>query len=286
MATQTGEKYARDEGYTAFPVRPMDIARKHGIHVEKKPPDMKGISGALIFAEPNPIIIYSTEDANEGFENFSIAHELGHYFLPGHPGEILKGGGAHMSRAGFSEGDSSIELEADHFASGLLMPDYLVRKALRSGQVGLEGIRSMAAVAGASLTAAAIRAAECAEFPLCIIVSEGQSVRYAFPSSSFKNLGRNIFFRKGSAVAGGSATAVFNVDPGNIAGGGQSVGECGLRDWFDTDRNPRLDEEVIGLGKYGLTLTVLSSEELIAAPEDDNEEEEALAKKLDGTLCV
>lgn len=278
MATQTGEKFARDEGYRSFPVRPMDIARKHGIHVEKKPPEMKGISGALIFAEPNPIIIYSTEHTNEGFENFSVAHELGHYFLPGHPEEILKGGGAHMSRAGFSEGDSSIELEADHFASGLLMPDYLVREALGSGQVGLEGIRSMAGVAGASLTAAAIRAAECAEFPLCIIISEGQSMRYAFPSPSFKNLGRNIFLRKGSAVANGSATAIFNDDPRNIASGGQSVGECGLRDWFDTDRNPRLDEEVIGLGKYGLTLTVLSSEELIADPEDDDDEEEALAK--------
>ena len=176
MATQTGEKLARDEGFSAFPVDPIAIARKHGIHVEQKPPDMKGISGALIFADPSPIIIYSTEHANEGFENFSVAHELGHYFLPGHPDEIMKAGGAHMSRSGFSQGDSSIELEADHFAAGLLMPSYLVRKSLGSGQIGLKGIRDMAGQATASLTAAAIRAAECAEHPMCIIVSEGPTV--------------------------------------------------------------------------------------------------------------
>ena len=108
LATQTGEKRARDEGYTAFPVDPFEIADKHGIHVEKKPPGIKGISGALIFQEPKPIIIYSTEHENEGFERFSVAHELGHYFLPGHPEEILKGGGTHLSRAGFSEGSTSM----------------------------------------------------------------------------------------------------------------------------------------------------------------------------------
>ena len=274
MATQCGEKLARDEGYSAFPVNPIDIARKRDIHVEKKPPEMKGISGALIFAEPNPIIIYSTEHANEGFENFSVAHELGHYFLPGHPEEIQRAGGAHMSRSGFSEGDSSIEIEADHFAAGLLMPDYLVLKTLMSGQVGLGGIRQLAEQAGASLTAAAIRAAQCAQFPLCIIVSGGEAVAYAFPSEKFKDLGRNIYLRKGSALAVGSATAALNARPSDVLAAMEMTGECQLTDWFDTDRNATLDEEVVGLGKYGLTLTVLSSEPL-ALQDDDEEDEEA-----------
>jgi Zn-dependent peptidase ImmA (M78 family) len=275
MATQMGEKIARDEGYLSFPVDPIAIARKQDIHVEKKPPELKGISGALIFADPNPIIIYSTEHANEGFENFSVAHELGHYFLPGHPDEIQKSGGAHMSRSGFSEGNTSIELEADHFAAGLLMPDYLVRKSLGKGQVGLKGIRDMAADARASLTAAAIRAAQCAEFPICIIVSEGQTVSYAFPSSSFKDLGPNIYLRKGAAVAPGSTTSSFNMEPSRILSAQEATGECRLGDWFDTTRNLRLDEEVIGLGKYGLTLTILSSEEL-AVEDDADDDDEAL----------
>jgi Zn-dependent peptidase ImmA (M78 family) len=184
MATQTGEKRARDEGFTAFPVDPFEIANKHDIHVEKKPPGMKGVSGALIFAEPRPIIIYSSEHLNTGFERFSVAHELGHYFLPDHPDEILRAGGTHFSRAGFSEGASSIELEADHFAAGLLMPDHLVRRQLASDRPGLEALRLLADEARVSLTAAAIRSAECARFPLCVVISQkapGSATR--FPQS-------------------------------------------------------------------------------------------------------
>nr|WP_281720199.1 ImmA/IrrE family metallo-endopeptidase [Nitrosomonas nitrosa] len=276
MSTQCGEKLARDEGYKAFPVNPIAIARKHGIHVEQKRPEMSGISGALIFAGNNPIIIYSTEHANKGFENFSVAHELGHYFLPGHPEEIQRAGGAHMSRSGFSEGNSSIEIEADHFAAGLLMPHYLVRQTLGAGQVGLQGIRQLANQANASLTAAAIRAAQCAQFPLCIIVSSGKAVSYAFPSERFKALGRNIFLRKGSALAAGSATAALNARPADVLAAAEMTGECCLSDWFDTNRSVTLDEEVIGLGKYGLALTVLSSEPLTLQDDDDEDEDAAL----------
>jgi hypothetical protein len=276
MATQHGEKLARDEGYSSFPVDPIAIARKHDIEVSKKPPEMKGVSGALIFAEPNPIIIYSTEHANEGFENFSVAHELGHYFLPGHPEEIQRAGGAHLSRSGFSEGDSSIEIEADHFAAGLLLPAHLMRKALVEGPIGLSGIRQIAGQAKASLTAAAIRAAECAPFPLCIIVSSGEVVSYAFPSDSFKGLGRNIYLRKGSPVASASATAALNSRPQDVLAAIEMTGECRLIDWFDTDRNVTLDEEVIGLGGYGLTLTVLSSEALALSDDEDDDEDAAL----------
>lgn len=273
MATQTGQKRARDEGYSAFPVDPFAIAAKHDIHVERKPAGMPGVSGALIFAEPKPIIIYSAELENEGFERFSVAHELGHYFLPDHPDEIRKAGGQHFSRAGFTEGTSSIELEADHFAAGLLMPGGLVRAHLDENQVGLEGICRLAEDARVSLTAAAIRAAECAGFALCIIVSCGAEVRYAFPSDTFKGLGKSIFLRKGDSLPPG-LTAAFNTQSENVLAARRSTGECDLKDWFDTDRHARLDEEVLGLGRYGFTLTVLSSEALADPSSEDNEEDE------------
>lgn len=275
MATQTGEKLARDEGFASFPVKPLIIVERKDLHVEKKPPGMKGVSGALIFMEPKPLLIYSSEHQNAGFENFSIAHELGHYCLPGHPEQILQSGGQHFSRAGFSEGSLSIELEADHFAAGLLMPGFLVRKLIEESEVGLEGLRELARTAEVSLTAAAIRVAQCARFPICIIVSEGSVVRYAFPSESFKDFGRNIFLPKGASLPDSSTTARFNALASNVASGRQATGECRLRDWFDTDRNPTLDEQVVGLGSYGLTLTVLSSDELALDTDLDEEDEEA-----------
>lgn len=272
MATQMGEQLARNEGFTSWPVCPFTIASRHDLVVEKKPPGKTGISGALIFTEPNPIIIYSSEHQNEGFERFSISHEIGHYFLPNHPEEIQKSGGTHLSRSGFSEGDISIELEADHFAAGLLLPGYLVRGELENGQIGLEGIKGLASQARVSLTAAAIRAAECAQFPICIIVSAGNQVRYAFPSDRFKELGRNIFLRKGVALPTQSGTLVFNAEPANVAAAKQVIGSCRLTDWFNTDGNAALDEEVIGLASYGLTLTVLSSEALSVSRDEEGEE--------------
>ena len=275
MATQTGEQVARDEGFTALPVRPLVIAANKDLHVEKKPPGMKGISGALIFMEPRPLLVYSSEHQNVGFENFSIAHELGHYCLPGHPEQILQDGGQHFSRAGFSEGARAIELEADHFAAGLLMPDHLVRKLIDAIDVGIESILELAEVAEVSLTAAAIRVAQCARIPVCIVVSEGATVCYALPSEPFKDLGRNIYLPKGASLPATSTTARFNALPSNVASGRQATGECRLCDWFATDRNPALDEQVVGLGSYGLTLTVLSSDELSLNPEEAEEDEEA-----------
>ncbi|RBM04900.1 ImmA/IrrE family metallo-endopeptidase [Novacetimonas cocois] len=275
MATQAGEKVARDEGFTSLPVKPLIIAERKELHVEKKPPGMKGVSGALIFMEPKPLLIYSSEHQNVGFENFSIAHELGHYCLPNHPEQIMQSGGQHFSKAGFSEGARSIELEADHFAAGLLMPDFLVRKLIEESEVGLQGIRELAGSAEVSITAAAIRLAQCARFPICVIVSEGTAVRYAFRSESFKDLGENIYLPKGARLPRSSTTARFNALASNVAAGRQATGECRLRDWFDTDRNPALDEQVIGLGSYGFTLTVLSSDKLSVDFDPDEDDEDA-----------
>ena len=118
MARRQGELKAKEKGYDAFPVDPFAIAETEDIFVEPKDPGRVGVSGGIIFHEESVGIFYATDIKSEGFRRFTVAHELGHYFLEGHPEEILKTAPIHMSRAGFSQGMSSIELEADHFASG------------------------------------------------------------------------------------------------------------------------------------------------------------------------
>jgi len=271
MATQHGEKIAKEYGFDAFPIVPKYIAEKEEIIIQAKPPEMDGVSGALIFSNDEVILIYSQQHNNAGFENFSIAHELGHYFLEGHPEEIRKQGGTHLSRSNFVEG-SSIELEADHFASGLLMPSHLVREFLSERQVGLDGIIALAEKAHCSRTAAAIRAAECSEYPMAIVMSKGDEIAYAFMTDNFKSLGKLAFLRKGIALPV-SATRTFNENPDNILNIERTSSETTLADWFDGSGQIVLDEEIIGLGKYGYTLTVLSSEELLIDPDDDYDED-------------
>ncbi|WP_167365352.1 hypothetical protein [Mesorhizobium qingshengii] len=75
MATQLGEKIAAEFGFHQFPVDPFDIAQQREIAVQAKPADVKGVSGAIIFANDKVTIIYSNEYENAGFEHFSLGHE-------------------------------------------------------------------------------------------------------------------------------------------------------------------------------------------------------------------
>lgn len=275
MARQLGEKVARDHGFTAFTVDPLRIAQANDIRVERKPPDKEGVSGGIIFAGDDVIIFHATNIDNAGFQRFTVAHELGHFFLPGHPQEIQAASGVHVSRAGFSQGAASIEIEADHFAAGLLMPTHLVRQCLRRNALGLDGVLQLSGEADCSLTAAAIRAAECAEVPMAVIVSRGEEIAYGFLSESFKALKPSRYPRKGMALPAG-ATRAFNATPSNVTAGTRRCGETRVSDWFEGTLHTRLDEEIIGLGRYGFTLTVLSGEELPLDPEDDEDEEERL----------
>jgi hypothetical protein len=189
---------------------------------------------------------------------------------------IIKAGGAHMSRANFTQ-NTSIELEADHFASGLLLPSILTRNLLSNNQIGLDGILKLAEAAHCSITAAAIRAAECGCYPMAIIVSKGNEIAYAFTSESFKNLGKLTFLRKGAALPH-STTRRFNAHAANVLRAERTVGETDLATWFDGPGRIALDEEIIGLGKYGYTLTVLTSEALPEDPLDEADEDAELER--------
>lgn len=180
----------------------------------------------------------------------------------------MKTGAAHVSRAGFTDSSLPIEIEADHFASGLLLPTSLVRLQLDRGAIGLEGVEELEEVSKCSLTACAIRAAECSPYPMAIVVSRGAEVRYAFISDGFKKLGRLGFLQKGSPLPP-TLTRRFNSDDRNVASGKRGCDATTLRVWFGGDRHLELDEQVVGLGAYGFTLTILSTE----TPPPDRDEE-------------
>ena len=272
-ARKCGERKAREHGFHSFPIDPFAIAAKEEILVCPKAPDQPGASGGIIFGDEVGIF-YSTTIDSIGFQRFTVAHELGHYFLDGHPEEILKTAPGHISRAGFTDG-SAIELEADHFASGLLLPTTLVEKQLDREKIGLQGIEALAELSKCSLTASAIRAAECGSYPMAIIVSRGDRARYAFLSDGFKQLGRLTYIRKDTPLPQ-SLTRRFNSEPANVTAGKRACASTTLYDWFEGDRRIELDEEVIGLGAYGFTLTVLSSEDLPAEPSEEEDEDQSL----------
>jgi Zn-dependent peptidase ImmA (M78 family) len=83
MAKQTAEGFLKKEGITTLPVDPFAIAERRDIMVEGKPDKTEGVSGMLLRHGNNFGIVYATHIPSNGFQRFSISHELGHFFLPG-----------------------------------------------------------------------------------------------------------------------------------------------------------------------------------------------------------
>ena len=154
LARQTAEAFLRDEGISTLPVDPFAIAETRDIVVQGKPAEHEGVSGMLLRHGNDFGIVFATHIPSHGFQRFSVSHELGHYFLPWHIDQVIKDG-IHVSRAGFVTNDP-YELEADHFAAGLLMPETPFRKAMDRFDPGLDAIDQMAELCVTSRTATAI----------------------------------------------------------------------------------------------------------------------------------
>ena len=75
-----------------------------------------------------------------------------------------------------------------------------------------------------------------------------------------------------------TGTRDFNAIANNIRLGRSVCSQSTLAEWFGGPAGIILDEEVIGLGSYGYTLTVLSSEALADDPEEEENEEQNLVR--------
>lgn len=273
-AGRAAERFLEDQGVTALPVDPRALAEALGITVIEKPDASEGVSGALIKIDNQFVIAYATHIQSEGFRRFSIGHELGHYLLEGHADALLPiGQSIHESRAGYRSEDK-YEREADHFSARLLMPNPLFSQAMRSAGEGLEAIVTLASICETSLLATASRYVEETDLPIAMVVSEGQHIEYAFLSDELKEYRDITWPKKGSAVPA-VPTATFNRDTANVRNAHREEHESDVRDWFGGRRTVPLTEEIIGLGTYGRTLTILST----ATFADDDDEDEDLEQR-------
>ena len=258
-AKRLGECVVRDLNIDSLPIDPFSIAKKYDIVVEPKRTLKPGVSSMLLRHGNKFGIIYSKHVASEGFQHFSIGHELGHYFLPGHVDHVFIDKVCHRSKAGFVSSDI-YEMEADHFSAGLLMPKKLFRITLERTKPGLMAIEKAAKQCKTSLTATAIRYVELTNEAIVIIVSSGKTVEFSIMSHEFMKIQGLSWIKKSSIVPAGSVTARFNSVPSKILKSERVKDYTNLMYWFGGDRSVKVLEEVVGLGSYKKTLTVLSCE--------------------------
>ena len=272
-ATLAAERVVKERAISALPIDPIALARDLGIEVLPKPARVQGVSGMLLRCGNTFGIAYATHIASIGFQNFSVAHELGHYYLPGHIDAVLSDDDVHESHAGFASGDR-YELEADHFAATLLMPRRLFTNAMSTAGEGLPAIEKLAEQCRTSLTATAIRYARYTREPVAVILSTGARINYCFMSDALKEVEGFNWIRKGEGLSRDTATFAFNQNPVNIRRAERDEDTSDLQDWFGSYRSLSATEQVIGLGNYGKTLTVLTALDIEEQIEEIKEEEE------------
>jgi hypothetical protein len=271
-ARRRAEALLREEGIDRLPVDPFAIASERDILVQAKPDAEPGVSGMLLRHGNAFGIAYATHIKSEGFRRFSVSHELGHYFLDGHVDQLLKAG-FHVSHAGFVTADP-YELEADHFAAGLLMPEKPFKAAIDKLDGGLPAIEELADHCITSRTATAIRYAELTRQATAVIVSTGDTIDYCFMSDAMKTLPHLGWLRKGRPLPVGTATAALAANRSDVQAGQRIKDEIDVRDWLGGETCRPVLEESLGLGTYGKVLTVLSSPSIGREDEDDDDEAE------------
>lgn len=264
------EELLRDAGMATLPIKPVQLAEHLGIQVHAKPASDRGASGWLIRSGDEFAIIYATYIDSVGFQHFSIAHELGHYMLDGHPEHVFQNGAEHASHAGFEAVDH-VEREADYFAACLLMPKELCRPLISRSRDGLEAVLHLAGVCETSLTAAALRYAEIGQLPVGIVQAYQGKVEFcaAYPMQAHVGWARPLL--RNAKVPGESATSRLSKDRQAILRAADDSDSGDAIDWFPgADSNASLVEEVIGLGKFGRTLTILTLDSDRADKEDED----------------
>ena len=242
-------------GIKELPVSPFDVAGKLNISIRPKPFNQEGgIAGALIRSGNDFGILYATNIPNIGYQNFTVAHEIGHFMLDGHMDHLrLSDGDVHYSTHGFY-GDK-YEREANYFAACLLMPDPLFTQAMSTNDDGMESIKNLAEKCETSLTATSIRYIEETESISAVVVSEKDKILYALFSKEMSELKKVRRPSKNMPLPAGSLTYEINQSVDSL---GESAGDINMRDWFDNGFDVEGKEEVIRLGNYEKTLTLLT----------------------------
>ncbi|MBI3867703.1 MAG: ImmA/IrrE family metallo-endopeptidase [Verrucomicrobia bacterium] len=189
-----------------------------------------------------------------GRARFSIAHELGHYFLEHHRA-MLMSGGSHNSTSDFIC-DDALEREADGFAAALLIPSFALRQRLaRRRFMTLREVLALAQEWQSSATSAAIRYARFTSEACSVVVSQDGIVQFYSPSDEARAMGFG-FLRKGAPVPSRSKT--FDAGKPDVANDIRE-GTSNTEDWFSERRFHReLWEEAFPLGGTGMVLTLLA----------------------------
>ena len=267
----------RGSSQRSLPVDLEKVAEEHSITLVAKPRDAAGVSGMLLKQGDNFAIIYNTNIDNSGYQRFSIAHEFGHYFLPGHIDGLLSEQDVHIS----GSTNSRYEKEADKFAANLLMPKSLLPSWVRKSTPTLGQIVKLADLCDVSVEASALRVLSLTGTPMAVARLDNGVIEYCMMSGAFKQIENLVWIKGGKDAPRDAVSSAFSRDQARVLGKEIDQDISCLSVWFGAEYEHPLKESVIGLGSYGKCLAILQCDfredmDLVSAEEEEEEAREKI----------
>lgn len=167
-------------------VYPEQIAEKKGISYNYG--DYGTAFDGLIEQEHGNFHIFINEHSyapEHVRSRFTFAHELGHYFIDEHRQALLSGRTpSHPSVINFSS-KNPVELEADHFASSLLLPENRVRKDCIKRPFNFKLIEDLSVKYQTSITATVLKLMTIDKHPIMLVCSQDRKIKWFRYSHDF-----------------------------------------------------------------------------------------------------
>lgn len=277
-ATEQAEELIRSLGVTTPPVDPLAVIESESPLLAARGDNFRDRFDGQIEYHPSKhrfLLLYNTKYDQDGRHHprtrFSIAHELGHYFIESHHAYLRGGGKPHPSRGEFAS-LVDMEREADAFAAGLLMPSYLISPRVNETDLSLDRVRELADHFQTSLVSTAIRSAQCSHFPTAVAGIRDGNILWQFQAQCLVESGCYPGER-------GSIRSLSARNAWKIFQSGKTVGTAGTsfaKEWFRTYDKDELDhlsvtEEYLPVPSMRTLVVLLSIPEDELYDEDSDE---------------
>jgi Zn-dependent peptidase ImmA (M78 family) len=260
-------------GIKSLPINPFEISASLRIPVVET--STRGYEGLLLQDDSNARIIIDSNIINIGRKHFTLAHELGHYSIPSHTKVNFKCISDFFNPFRRNPSD---EIEANQFASELLLPEDLIKPILHTYKPDFDNIGELSEDCGTSLTATAIKFASLTDECCVLIATSNNRIEWFQKSPSFPY---EYYVERGKTISHGTLTASYSFK-GVIKE--QDTQEVHASFWFNgkgIDNTTTIIESCVPMPYYGVVLTMLWFPEYPFDSQDYSDDDEEYRYEAD-----
>ena len=236
---------------------PLDIQSfASTLGFEIKYVDTGDCDALTVMANGQKLILLNQKIHFEPRINFTLAHELGHYFIPTHLEPLYACNINELVSNWTLDTSSGVEREADIFASQLLLPDKFIDKSIISS---MNDIISVARTYGTSIPTTAIRMMESSYDIVAFVCCKGKKISWVSTSRGFKE---NLTLRNLVRLPLPELSLVNTCIENNI---GTYAGKIQAYAWLEDidDHSSYIEEEVIFYPTFETAYVLIKADNLL-----------------------